>query len=406
MPEAPLSKDEAGHGVPSIDAVFTPTQDEYNRMRLVSMLRKHVMIDMRKDMRDDYEGRVAPKVAKKTGKAPQTWREIEKAMEAEASYRFYSSVRYNAQEMSFNSVQDTVERVLPEMIAVGKEAAAKNPAGGSLATTPGFDVPKYVSNQDVHLIPGCFHSEWTADDVAQGAVTAWGGKVFAGAIPHRTDSPGGVALSIGNWLTYKFPDFKPKRMLDMGTCSGKNMLPYIDIFPGLESFGIDVAAPCLRYGHAQAEYYGYPAHFSQQNAEATNFPDGHFDLITSSFFFHEVPVPVTRRIIKECYRLLKPGGVMVHMELPPEKAVDAWQNFFWNWDTEFNNEPSYTMFRATDPTETCVRAGFAAEDCWEQSVPNFSSFSAEQFAKMARGEVPTPDHGSGGWFTFGARKQA
>ena len=67
MPEAPLSKDEAGHGVPSIDAVFTPTQDEYNRMRLVSMLRKHVMIDMRKDMRDDYEGRVAPKVAKKTG---------------------------------------------------------------------------------------------------------------------------------------------------------------------------------------------------------------------------------------------------------------------------------------------------------------------------------------------------
>ncbi len=72
MPEAPLTKDEAGHGLPNIDAAFTPTQDEYNRMRMVSMLRKHVMIDMRKDMRDDYEGRVAPQIAKKTGKPPQT----------------------------------------------------------------------------------------------------------------------------------------------------------------------------------------------------------------------------------------------------------------------------------------------------------------------------------------------
>ena len=31
---------------------------------------------------------------------------------------------------------------------------------------------------------------------------------------------------------------------------------------------------------------------------------------------------------------------------------------------------------------------------------------AEEFAKMSRGEVPTPGHGSGGWFVFGARKQA
>ena len=405
MPEAPLTKEERGVHLPDIDAAFEPTQDEYNRMRLVSMLRKHVIVDMRNAMRDDYVGRVAPQVAKKTGQAPKTWREIEKAMEKEASYRFYSSIRYNAQEMSFNSVQDTVERALPEMIAIGREAAAKNPAGGSLSLSPAFDVPKYVSSQDVHLIPGCFHSEWTADDVAQGAVTAWGGKVFTGAIPHRTDSPGGVALSIGNWLKVKFPDFRPRRMLDMGTCSGKNMLPYLDIFPGVEGYGIDVAAPCLRYGHAQAERAGYAAHFSQQNAEATNFEDASFDLITSSFFFHEIPVPVTRRVIKECYRLLKPGGIMVHMELPPEKAVDAWQNFFWNWDTEYNNEPSYTMFRATDPTETCVRAGFAEQDCFEVTVPNFGSFAKDQFEKMARGVEPTPGHGNGGWFVFGARKQ-
>src|SRR6478609_10362791 len=101
MPEAPLTKEEAGRSgnVPNIDAAFAPTHDEYARMRLVSMLRKHVILDMREDMRRDFYDRVQPQTAK-TGKTAETWREIEKAMEPEASYRFYSSMRYNAQEMS------------------------------------------------------------------------------------------------------------------------------------------------------------------------------------------------------------------------------------------------------------------------------------------------------------------
>lgn len=405
MPEAPLTRDDARSDA-GIDALFAPTHDEYARMRLVSVLRKHVILDMRDDMRADYETRVAPSIAARTGKAPDSWREIERAMEKEASYRFYSSIRYNAQEMSFASVQDPVERALPDMITVARQAATTNAAGGSLRVTPGFAVPKYVSNQDVHLIPGCFHSEWTDDDVAQGAVTAWGGKVFGGAIPHRKEMPGAVAQSVGHWLRGRFPDFRPRRMLDMGTCSGKNLFPYLDIFSGIEAHGIDVAAPCLRYGYAQADRLGKRVHLSQQDAERTDFPDGHFDLITSSFFFHEVPVPVTRRILAECHRLLAPGGIMVHMELPPEKAVDAWDNFFWNWDTEFNNEPAYTMFRAQDPTEMCARAGFEREAAFEVLIPNYGTFGADRFARFLKGALAAPEHGSGGWFIFGARKAA
>ncbi len=399
MPEAPLAN------VPNIDAAFAPTHDEFARMRLVSMLRKHVILDMREDMRRDFYEHVKPQTAAKTGTSPETWREIEKSMEPQPSYRFYSSMRYNAQEMSFNSVQDTVERALPEMISAGQFANAHNPAGGSLTVDPNFEVPKYVTTQDVHLIPGCFHSEWTSDDVAQGAVTEWGGKVFSGALPHRKETPGGgVAMSIGRWLKGKYPDFKPKRALDMGTTSGKNFFPYIDYYPGLEAYAIDVGAPVLRYGHAMAEYRGYPVHFSQQNAEKTNFADGSFDLITSSFFFHEVPVPVTRRIIQECYRLLAPGGIMVHMELPPEKSTTAWDNFFWNWDTENNNEPAYTMFRSQDPMEIMARAGFVAENCFETTVPNLGTFGEENYTKFFAGEIEAPKHGQGGWFVFGARK--
>ena len=50
----------------------------------------------------------------------------------------------------------------------------------------------------------------------------------------------------------------------------------------------DVAAPMLRYVHARAEALGKRVHFSQQYAEATDLPDGFFDLILSQIVIHEI----------------------------------------------------------------------------------------------------------------------
>ena len=178
----------------------------------------------------------------------------------------------------------------------------------------------------------------------------------------------------------------------------------MEIFPEAEAHGLDVAAPGLRYGHATAERDGRTVHFSQQNAEEIDYPDGHFDLIVSSFFFHEVPVKTTERILRQCLRLLAPGGVMVHMELPPEKLLDPWDNFRWNWDTENNNEPGYTRYRAQDPAALCAAAGFDTHRVFELRIPNYETFGANNFAKFVRGEMPAPAHALGGWFVFGAEK--
>jgi SAM-dependent methyltransferase len=291
------------------------------------------------------------------------------------------------------------------MIELAREAAERSPSGGSLRLDPTLPIPRYVSALDVHLVPGCFHSEFTADDVAQGAVVSFGGKVFGGQHPHRK-KPGGVAESVSHWLARKYPHFKPRRILDLGTSSGKNLLPYASVFPEAELHGIDVGAPLLRFGHAQAQAAGVPVHFSQQNAEATRFPDGHFDLIVSSFFFHEVPLRSTQRILRECRRLLAPGGAMVHMELPNETAVSQYENFFWNWDTANNNEPHYTAFRSNDPIQLCAQAGFAAERCFALLIPDWPSGGAAALDSFLRGESAAPPHGSGGWFLFGSAPTA
>jgi len=398
MASTNVTADRRNSTVPDIEALARSTLDERGRQRFASALRRFAIQDMPERVRIDFEERVKP-AAEAKGRCFDDAKAIDAAMEREDSYRFYSTLRYNAQEMCFLSVQDPVERALPEMIAVARGAAERSPAGGTLRLDPELEMPRYVTALDVHLTPGCFHSEWVDDDVAQGAVVSLGSRVFTASMNHR--SWGGVAKVISRWVKHVRSDFRPLRILDLGTSSGKNLLPYVEAFPGVEAHGVDVGAPLLRYGHALAEHEGVPLHFSQQNAEAMDFPDGHFDLIVSSFFFHEIPAKATRNILKECRRLLRPGGMMVHQELPATGLVDAWEDYFWNWDTENNNEPFYTAFRAQDPIALCAEAGFDAARSFTHILPDVNAYP-DRHAEFGWGEPGRPRHGKGGWYVFGS----
>ena len=68
-----------------------------------------------------------------------------------------------------------------------------------------------------------------------------------------------------------------------------------------------------------AEYKGKQANLAinwqQGLAEATNFHDEEFDLISVAFLFHETPVDISLAILQECLRLLKPGlAIIIKLE--------------------------------------------------------------------------------------------
>lgn len=388
-----------------IDSFLQPTADEFSRQRALAVLSSHAMLNLRFDVRKTYERNIKPAFEQEHGRAPETGKEIADAIKDDLFYKFYSSIRYNAQEAGFFSRQGPVERGLPQMIETFRQAQRLNPAGGTLRLDPKLEVPAYVTQLDVHLSAGGFASEYTEDDVAQGVLLGRGLSGNSGGLRIvKTRNFGGVGESIAYWLKQVYPDFKPRRVLDMATQSGANLMAYPAAFPGIEAYGIDVAAPGLRYGHAKAEYEGVRVHFSQQNAEATDFPDGHFDLIVSSFFLHEIPVQATKKILKEVYRLLAPGGILAFMELPPHKSCDPFLNFAFDWDTQNNNEPFYARYRSLDPTELCVEAGFDRARCFENIIPDPTSFDMSKYPAFLRGEVEAPPHGRGGWFIFGGRK--
>ena len=132
-------------------------------------------------------------------------------------------------------------------------------------------------------------------------------------------------------------------------------------FPDAEVHAIDVGAGTLRYGWARAEHVGVGIHFSQQNAEQTDFPDNHFDLVFSSAVLHETSRKALPRIMAECRRILRPGGVVLYLEVPGHySTLDTWGRIRGDYEILYNNEPFWRGALSTDFKVLVEAAGFRA----------------------------------------------
>ena len=179
---------------------------------------------------------------------------------------------------------------------------------------PKLEVPSYVARPCFHWLPYLPKNSW--EELFLGCIWDVGTKVMGKSQADETQYTVGKGLLnlVVSYLSQELPSFMPNRILDIGCSAGGSTLTMAYAFPHAEVHGLDVSAPMVRCGHARAVALGKSINFSQQNAEHTNFADGSFDLIVSEIVFHELPNGVRKNIIKECARLLAPGGIMAHIE--------------------------------------------------------------------------------------------
>jgi SAM-dependent methyltransferase len=183
--------------------------------------------------------------------------------------------------------------------------------------------------------------------------------------PHNDD----FGVSVCNYVKRNLPDLRPRRILDLGCTVGHSTLPYKTHFPDAEVWGIDVGAPLVRYAHARAAALGLEVNFAQMNAESTDFEAGSFDLIVSHILLHETSAKAMPKIMSECFRLLAPGGFMIHADLPPFDLMDPFTQFILDNETWYNNEPFWGAVRDTDQIALAVRAGFPRNKVYFSTAP-------------------------------------
>ncbi len=386
------------------------TPDEAARQEFAKSLKQFVQQGLLPGLGPIFHTRAAKRFEREAGHAPADRHDIRKAMVPDAYFQHYAAVNRISQELLWDSVIDSVEREGATLIEQAGQASAAN--AGQLLIPDDFAVPRYVSALDIHCMPGGYPGGAQADSVLPGALYDRGVYIYSMGYtgPNNDD----MGRSVCNYIRRKLGGFSPKRILDMGCTVGHSTLPYKELFPEAEIWGIDVAAPQIRYAQARAGAMGLDVNFAQMNAERTSFADGSFDLVVSHIMLHETSGKAMPAIFAECHRLLTPGGYMIHADLPPFDLMDPFTQFILDNETYYNNEPFWGAMRDLDQVKLATDAGFPAEtirfDTAPMAVMEFAAQAAAGYSQDAADAVAEREFTAGefapggGWEVLIAQK--
>ena len=173
---------------------------------------------------------------------------------------------------------------------------------------------------------------------------------------------------------------KEKVALDMGCGKGAFTLHMAAHFR--EIMGIDTSVESLKYALEQQQEQGTTnARFEIQDAKHTGFAANLFDLVYS----RRGPTSY-----HECYRVLKPGGYMLRIDIGEKDAWDLKKVFgrgqgFWEWKTTAQElamqqleQAGFSVVYGQNFSYDEYYASYEDLDRFLQSVPIFQDFDSQK----------------------------
>jgi SAM-dependent methyltransferase len=258
-----------------------------------------------------------------------------------------------------------------ERLTSAFEASFERENRGKLELNSDFNYPLHQLKADIHRMPGGYLKDTAQEDF-------WTGAVYDhGVFLYGQGWFGGLNDELGHTLIHHvldshYPKFVPQTILDMGCSVGHSTLPYKEKYPQARVWGIELGASLLRYASARAKALNQTIYFAQQNAEQTEFTNRSFDLVVSHILLHEIPCGARKRVFAESYRLLKPGGIMIHLEsqlfLSPPSLV---ARYFRDTEVWVNSEPYLGSSKLADFPSYALAAGFEPENFVIHRVPGY-----------------------------------
>ncbi len=293
--------------------------------------------------------------------------DLRKALDKSAEVQAANQGRSTLQDTLWQQVADAINQ---DRERIGQEFERYSGSQTRLELNPNLDIPAHQLKVDIHRMPGGYLQD-SGDEFWQGVLYDHGVFLYGrGWLGSLNDELGQTLIH--HVLSQHYPRQSPQKILDMGCTVGHSTLPYAAHFPQAQVWGIDLSASLLKYANARAHALEHQVHFSQQNAEETQFADRSFDLVVSHILMHEVPPEARQRLFAESYRLLNEGGLMVHLEsnlflAPPTPTA----RYFRDTEVWANSEPYLASLKGGDFKTYALAAGFPAENFQVVYAPGY-----------------------------------
>lgn len=378
--------------------VFPETNhDEIERINFLAQMNRHLSARVVPSVRAAYHKKVAPAFEEAHGRPIADRHEARREMLREPAFCLWSAIRRMTMEQRQQAGRWTVIR---QREALAEKAAQLTEGDDRLLLDPSLPIPRYVSAVDHHCMPGSYYSEYFPGDVTNGANYDHAGFVTTAGLLGKYSDGGGHAVV--KWVRRNLPNFRPKAILEIGGTVGHSSLPIAQAYPEAEMTIVDLGAPVLRYGLARAKSLGVDnIRFVQASGEnLSGFPDASFDWIQTTMFLHELSNTALDNILRETRRLLKPGGVVLHVEQPQYTPdMPLFEQVMRDWDAFYNNEPFWSRMHELDLDQHMVDAGFEREKLIHGGVTGV--VDKDLFPDAAQDE--TEDYGrKAAWHVIGA----
>lgn len=285
-------------------------------------------------LRDEYAHR-----ARADGGPVESVADVRRLLEDSTLYRYFAWCERHMQRLKYSGRYGLV----PWFARQRETAEPSLDVAKRAELDPALEMPRYYVNCDIHQHPGGVWSDAVAGLVYERAARTTAplsGERYADVHDRFTDLVGE-----SGW--------QPERILDMGCGFGGSTRPFAEQFPEASIDAIDLAAPCLKVAAARDDGR---TRYRQMDAARTDYPDAHFDLVTSTMLLHEMPPPVVERTVAEAARVLRPGGRMIHLDFYHFR--DPFQRFIHYTHGRRNNEPYMEPFAEMDLPGLLTRLGF------------------------------------------------
>lgn len=291
-------------------------------------------------LRDEFQ-------EKSNGREPESFAASEKLIDG-TLYSFFGWFERHIQRLKYADkdygLVAAVNRQRNELLQVLSEITPNE----FLKLNPKIEFPNYYKAVDFHQHPG-----GVAGDELAGFVYEYGRKTTTPNHIHEDDLHFRLANAV--------PRSDYKRILDFGCGVGKSTYPFKDLYREAEVHGCDISAPCLKLAHLRATEAGREIYYSQENMEATGYPDDYFDLVHTTFIQHEFPPKALEKITREAFRILKPGGVYVNLDFHSAPG-GAFGKLCYFGHSRRNNEVFMRAFYDSDYLGLLGEVGFASAE--------------------------------------------